>query len=364
MKNKKPTIMISGYYGFGNAGDDAILAAIVQQIKDEIPSARIIVLSESPDKTSHEYDVESHNRKNFGEIFKLMGNIDLFLSGGGGLVQDATGFSTVVYYLSLCAMAKLRGKKVMLYAQGLGPLHENRSRFVARHIMNLSNLITYRDENSRILSEEIGIKKPPVYVTADPVFALKPPGDEVLNPIALENKITREKFNLGISVRPWNTNKEYQEIVAGIADSFAREKDADIFLFPFQESQDMEICKAVAEKMKKPAQIVPRKYSISSLMGLIGRMDMVVGMRLHSLIFSVVQNVPVVGISYDPKVTTLMEMIDLPYVNVDNIKRKELFDITQKVYQFRDAIKKDLPDKTFLLKEKAQENIKHLKSLL
>lgn len=364
MKKESSTIMISGYYGFGNAGDDAILAAIVQQIKSNIPSARIIVLSESPEKTSREYDVESHNRKDFRGIFGLMGDIDLFLSGGGGLVQDATGFATVVYYLSLVTMAKLRGKKVMLYAQGLGPLHENKSRFVAKIIMNRADLITYRDEKSRNLSEEIGIKKPPVYVTADPVFALKPPGNDVLDPIAMENEIAREKFNLGISVRPWDTNKEYPEIVAGIADSFAREKEADVFLFPFQESQDMEVCRAVVEKMEKPAKIIPRKYSIPVLMGLIGRMNMLVGMRLHSLIFSIVQDVPVVGISYDPKVTTLMEMIDLPYVNVDNIKRKELFDITQKVYQFRDTIKSDLPGRISPLKEKAEENIRYMKSLL
>ena len=91
--------MISGYYGFGNAGDEAILASMIQQFRQEIPDVEIIVLTENPDKTHKEHGVETIQRSNFWRIFKVMGQVDLFISGGGGLIQDTTGFNTVLFYL-------------------------------------------------------------------------------------------------------------------------------------------------------------------------------------------------------------------------------------------------------------------------
>jgi len=269
--NKSPNIMISGYYGFGNAGDEAILASILQGIRKDIPGANVIVLSESPEETSEEHSVPAHDRKDFIGIFRLIGSMDILISGGGGLVQDVTGFSTVVYYLSIVLMAKIRGKKVMLYAQGLGPIEQKKSIRLAKFVMNMTNLITYRDEESRKLSEKIGVSKPPIYVTADPVFALEPAPEDVLAPIAAKEKIIDGRFKLGISIRPWETKVDYAEVVARIADVFSKDLKADVFLFPFQESQDMEICKSVLIKMVTSTHIVKRIYPIPVLMGLIGK---------------------------------------------------------------------------------------------
>jgi polysaccharide pyruvyl transferase CsaB len=364
MKNNGKTIMISGYYGFGNAGDEAILAAMTQQLKEQIPEVRIIVLSQNPEETAGEYGVESFSRTDLKGIFHLMGKIDLFVSGGGGLVQDSTGFTTVLYYLGLVKMAKMRGKKVMLYAQGLGPLNLGRSRMVAKLIMNQANLITYRDEKSRHLSEKLGITKPPVHVTADPVFALHPPPHEILAPIIEAEGMNTEKFKLGISVRPWASDVDYIDLIAMLADSYIRENDAEVFIFPFQESQDMEMCRKLAGKMENPAKVIEKRYSIPELLGLMGQMDMTLGMRLHALIFSIIQGVPTVGISYDPKVSTLMGIMGLPWVDVQSFSKRDLFNAVAEVYLKRKKMKDEILDRSSELKKQANRNVEFLKVLL
>ncbi|MCE1245057.1 MAG: polysaccharide pyruvyl transferase CsaB [Firmicutes bacterium] len=355
-ESKPPGIMISGYYGFGNAGDEAILASIVRQLKKNIPGVRIIVLSESPLETAAAFDVESHNRKDMLGIMRRMSKIDLLISGGGGLIQDSTGFSTVTYYLGIVQMAKMLGKKVMFYAQGLGPLNLSKSRKFAAFVMNQVDFITFRDEDSVTLAREIGVTKPPIHVTGDPVFALEAPGDDILDPVAKAEKLEPGAFRLGISVRPWKTDSDYIADIAKTADFFVKEKKAFVYLFPFQESQDLEICKKIQRQMENTARIIPRKYPVDVMLGLMGRMDMVLGMRLHSLIFSVVQNTPAAGISYDPKVSALCEIAGLPYLHLDVVTKDSIMDLALSVYEKKDDIKWNLPAKSSVLKEKAEKN--------
>jgi polysaccharide pyruvyl transferase CsaB len=365
MKNSdNKTILISGYYGFGNAGDEAILAAMMQQFKEQIPGVRIIVLSETPKSTSEQFGIESFSRTDFRGIFRLMSETDVFVSGGGGLVQDSTGFNTVLYYLGLVEMAKLRGKKVMLYAQGLGPVNLKSSRMVARFIMNQADVITYRDEKSKLLSEKLKITKPPIHVTADPVFALHPPSPEILQPIVEKEGLNTEKFKLGISVRPWESEVDYIELLALLADSYIKENDAEVFIFPFQESQDMEICEKLRNKMQSPARIIPRNYSIPEMLGLMGKMDMIAGMRLHALIFSIIQGVPCIGISYDPKVSILMGMMGLPWIDVKSFSRNDLFNAAAEVYLKKIKIREEILLRSEDLRKQANRNVEFLKVLL
>lgn len=364
MRNNNKTLLISGYYGFGNAGDEAILAAMVQQFRENIPGVRIIVLSESPGATESEHGVEAFQRKDFKGIFRLMRNVDVFVSGGGGLVQDTTGFTTVLYYLGLVQLARLLGKKVACYAQGFGPLSQEKSRKAAKFIMNQVQLITFRDEKSSALAREIGIGKPPVHITADPVFILRPPDEEALAPAAKEEGIEGDSLRIGISVRPWESQVDYPTIVARAADMFVEKLKASVFIFPFQHSQDYHVCRQVKERMKNPAHLVENIYPVKILIGLLGKMDMILGMRLHSLIFSAAQGIPSMGICYDPKVSSMMEMLDLPCADVQNLSEDAIFQQFLELYKNMDGVRDALIARTKQLKEKAQENVSLLKGLL
>lgn len=363
-ENRPGKILISGYYGFDNAGDEAILHAMCGQIKKTLPSAEIIVLSGAPEKTSEQHGVQAHPRMDLGSIYKLLDDADVFLSGGGGLIQDSTSVQSAIYYLGLIELALRKGKKVMVYAQGLGPLNRWVSRWAARMVLNRVNVITVRDPNSMELLKSIGVKKPPTYLTADPVFSLQPAAGEALRGAMESEKIKGDNFKLGISVRPWKTEADYVRIIASVADEFARQNQAEIFIFPFKEPGDLEICRKIADLMEQPAAIVRRKYPIPVMMGLMGQMDAMVGMRLHSLIFSSAQLVPVVGISYDPKVTNLMEMLELPVIDLKSITREKLENALAELFLKREIFKKKLEGAVTILKERAEKNVVLLKELV
>jgi polysaccharide pyruvyl transferase CsaB len=277
-------------------------------------------------------------------------------------VQDSTGFSTVAYYLGLVQMARLRGKKVMCYAQGFGPLAQAKSRAMARFVMSQASLITFRDENSLALAREIGITRPPIHVTADPVFGLEPPGNERMGPILESEGITGEGHRLGVSVRPWKSGADYAAAVAAAADSFAGRHGARVFLFPFQHSQDMDVCREVASKMKEKARVVEKPYPATVLMGLMGRMSMILGMRLHSLIFSAAQGIPSAGISYDPKVSSMMDLVGLPWVDIDTVSADGLLGMMENAFQA--GAGHGLAERTARLKELARKNGELLAGLL
>ncbi len=357
------TVMISGYYGFENAGDDAILWAMVQQFKEKINPIKIVVLSSNPQKTAQEYGVSSIDRGNFRKIYALLRDVDVFISGGGGLVQDVTGVPTVLYYLGLVFLAKMRHKKVMAYAQGFGPLQKKVSRLVAEKIMNLCDVITFRDEDSKKLAKEIGIKAP-IYVTADPVFLLKPASSEEMRKILEKEKI-EGKFKVGVSVRDWQGVDKVLSSLSSALQRLVEEYGAKIYVFPFQKSQDVEVSKKVLENVgKENCKIIPREYTIPQMLSLIGNMDFFVGMRLHSLIFSAIQGVPMVGLSYDPKVTSLMNHLECPFMHVEGADVEDLQEKVFGVIRNRQGFKEKILDKVKPLKVKAEENLKILKKLL
>jgi polysaccharide pyruvyl transferase CsaB len=167
-------IAVSGYYGFKNAGDDAILMALVATIRALAPGAEITVLSSCPAETRQLYGVRAVNRWNpCGVIWTLLRS-DLLLSGGGGLLQDVTGVRSICYYLVVVALALAVGRPVVYYAQGVGPVRTRFGRWLARVVSNRVDLITVRDQASRDDLLAMGICRPPLVVTADPVLALNP----------------------------------------------------------------------------------------------------------------------------------------------------------------------------------------------
>src|SRR5690554_5843293 len=111
-------IIIAGYYGFDNIGDEAILMSMVKAFKSINKEIEILVLSNNPEKTSKEYKVKSINRNNLVAFIKELKNCNLFISGGGSLLQDITGWKSIPFYIGQLVLAKIMRKKTVVFAQG------------------------------------------------------------------------------------------------------------------------------------------------------------------------------------------------------------------------------------------------------
>jgi len=303
-------IALSGYYGFDNSGDEALLSAITSTIKKIEPQTKFVVFSGCPGQTARLHGLRAVNRMNPCSVGRELMQSDLLISGGGSLFQDVTGPRSLPYYISIVALAKMLKKPVIFYAQGIGPINRPFSKLLMRLIANRVELITLRDEASRDLLPEIGVTRPPVKVTADPVFNLQPTADDYINMKSLLKKYGPLNKLIGVSVREWPPLDGYQLELAGLLDMLKKD-GFDIIFIPLDYPSDLAESKKVASLMKERAVIIESQLSSQEHVALISNLDLMIGMRLHSLIFAANQGVPFMGISYDPKIDSFLAMFDL-----------------------------------------------------
>lgn len=316
-------IVLSGYYGFDNIGDEAVLFSIITALRKEIKDVHITVLSNNPDKTKALYSVESVNRWDMKSVAKTIKESNLLISGGGSLLQDVTSSKTIPYYLAIVKIAQFYRKKVVFYSQGIGPVNKGFSRWLIKKVVNKVDGIFVRDAASKVLLEEIGIKKP-VGVALDPVLGIElPEGIQGY-------KQGEGSKTVGIYLRPWKDESHDQNLkeslMPGLIDLLA--KGYKLCFIPMHFEQDCDIARSLAKDIKEAVkakglidavnleqkiQVVDRLLSIQEVLAYTERFDLVIGMRLHSLIMAAATRVPVLALSYDPKVTEFMKEIEVPH---------------------------------------------------
>lgn len=358
-KNKE--ILISGYYGFKNSGDDALLKAIIRDLKACKESPNIVVLSANPRETMEDYHVKAISRINPVSILRHMKNAEMLISGGGTLIQDRTSTKSLWYYLSIISLALRKKLKVMLYSNGIGPLEKERNIKRTRKTLERADLITLRDERSYKTLRELGIENKNVAVTADPALDLQI-ADRVRGAEILRNEgIDADKKILGVSVRRWqNLDDEFETEIARACD-YAYEKYGYYTVFlPMQSSRDMTISQNVRRRMKHKSSIIKRRYNVEDMISIMSCFKLCVGMRLHTLIYAAINSVPLIGLVYDPKISSFMEYTHQNhFINVEELSAEELMKQLDECIHDYDDIKKDLEKNYGILKEKARLNGKY-----
>ena len=286
-------IVISGYYGFNNAGDEALLTAILAALRAVEPTADITVISGNPGNTIAKHQVKSLYRFAAVRLLRAIREADLVISGGGSLLQDVTSKRSLAYYLSVIAAAKWKRKKVMLFAQGIGPIRSRLMRLLTRLVVNRADVITVRDRDSAEELARMGVPAAKVEVTADPVLMLNPESKVMGKAILTEAGLDPYKPIIGVSVREWPDNQRC--------------------LKPLQVSKDLadsKLLQSYLPKIRNRVALLQGDYSTEEFLSVIGSFRLLIGMRLHALIFAAVMKVPLMAISYDPKVDSFLKAIE------------------------------------------------------
>lgn len=350
-------VMISGYYGFNNSGDDAILLAIIDNLRKIKKDVRIVVLSKNPKDTAASYDVDSIDRFNLFKVISTMKKTRLFLNGGGTLITDITSTRSLVYYLATIYLAKLNGLKVMLYANGIGPIKKSYNRYFTSKIINLVDVITLREEASGIELESLGVKKPEIIVTADPALGLDPADPSEIESLLSVEGIPGDTPMIGFFIRKWAGYDRYSNIIAKAADYIVEAYNVKPVFIPLHFPSDLSVAEDIASKMEQDSFILRNMYSVDKTLGIMKRLDLVLGMRLHALIYSVSLSVPVIGLIYDPKVQGFLEYVRQPSAgNVADLELESLKRLIDEVWSSRTAITLKLKENNKLMKQKAFEN--------
>lgn len=322
----KKSLLFSGYYGFDNSGDDAILEAISSRIRKTRPQFHMEVLSFQPSKTEAMYGVKALHRFQLKEVLKGIRRADLFVSGGGSLLQDVTSSRSLWYYLGLMTLAKIMGKKVYVYANGIGPIDRGFNRFLTARVLNRADYITLRDRDSLEFIRSIGVSNEKVEVTADPVFTLLPSEGSRIQEIFLAEGIP-DKTYVGMALREWKKTPELSEKIIQGVDSFLEKNAEELLMIPLHYPEDVSFAEKIKEGVKEPSRIhiLRENYSVRDLMGCFSRLSGIVAMRLHALIYAVVGEVPILGLSYDPKVKALLsELPETEGLSVEDFSPEDL----------------------------------------
>ncbi len=318
--------LVCGAYGRGNAGDDAILEAIVTELRQIDPDLPIWVLSRSPADTRLTYRVNSIYTFAFPKFLWRMRKTKLYINGGGSLMQDVTSHRSLWFYLFTISWAKKLGNQVMMYGCGIGPIHSPANRRRASKVLQKSvDAITLRDTHSREELADMGVTRPEIILSADPTVILPAAPDPVVDGILESQGIDPHGKYIGFSLRPWPGFEEKAPIFAAAAD-YAYEKYGltPVFL-PIERRLDVDAAKLAASHMKAPHHVLTYTGSSDHTIGLFARMQAVISMRLHALVFSAGQGVPLVGVVYDQKISSFLSYIgqDL-YTDLEQVTAETL----------------------------------------
>lgn len=353
--------VLSGYYGCGNAGDEAVLAGIkagFQRLAGD--RVQLLVLSQNPQATAALHNLDAVHRMQLAPVKRALQQSDMLLCGGGSLLQDATSLRSLIYYLLVIALALRLRKPVMFFAQGLGPLHRGISRRLVRAAAERAAFITVRDEESAHLLRKIGVHHTSIEVTADPAFCLIP--DASAKPLLGELAACKRPL-VGVALRPWGaageqTTRPYLQLLSALEAVCA----AQPILIPMQQPQDVAFARALIHQgsFSQPPLLLEQAISPHQLLSAIAHMQATIAMRLHALIFAVRAAVPPFALRYDQKIESQMRLFGLEQ-NIAHWHDFDPQDVAEKVKELLDrraAYQQRLSAVSQTMEERALQNMK------
>jgi polysaccharide pyruvyl transferase CsaB len=289
--------VLCGYYGMGNGGDEALLAALLQMLP---PAVTPLVLSGNPAETAQRYGVEAVPRMSLRAVWSALRGSESLIWGGGSLMQDTTSLASPLYYAGVMKLAQWLGLRTVAWAQGIGPLRRASSRGVTRWVLKDCDAVSVRDAGSARWLADWGIQG---CLAPDPVWALKstPPG-QALPPAP----------RVAVALRPHPClTSACLDLIAEALVNFQQATQASMVLVPFQPSRDLAIATRLAERLPGPHQII-QLTDPHQLKGLFQSVSMTLGMRFHALVMAAAEGSRCFALSYDPKVSQLMSDLSLP----------------------------------------------------
>ena len=345
--------IVCGAYGHGNAGDDAILKSIIQSVKQIDEYMPITVLAKNTQSIKKRYRVNSVYTFNLFGMIRAMRHSHLYINGGGTLIQNATSYLSLWYYLFTLRMAKFLGNKVDMYGCGIGPVSGERNIRLVKRVLDRSvDTITLREKDSVQELKSFGVQKPDIILSSDPALILAPAPDEDARLYLERHGLSPDGKYLCFMLRTWYGFSERAQAFAACADYAFEVYGLKPVFLSLNIFHDTEAAKQVCGHMRNPAVILDDRAEPELLISVLAHMSAVISMRLHGLIFSSVSGVPLVGVSYDPKIGSFLD-----YLHCGTCL--DLEDVTaEKLMQATDSAVSLIPER-----EQLKANANRLKSM-
>jgi len=311
------TIGILGYYGAGNLGDELLLRSTLEMLSS-LGSFKIFVFSEKPAETKIFFpDCKAIDKFKPTALISALMECEALIVGGGSIFQDVSSFRSLLYYVSVCLLACLLGKKLILLGQGVGPLNSTISRWLTRIVYQLAHSVSVRDLESFDLVKDWNAQ---IKFSGDLAWTL--PNVKTLSEEELK---TKKQKSLVVSLRTDKVSEKQVECFA----RFLKENFADYKInFLALQRQDVEVLNEIAEKLDLAEVFAIYNYGGWKQYGikLFQEADFCFAMRFHALLLAIKSGTAAVGISYDPKVRALCKEAHLPFIELKELNSESLLE--------------------------------------
>lgn len=294
--------VLSGYFGFKNFGDEAILSVLVKKLKQD--KHRLTIISSDPKYTMKQF---KHIRSVYTfKILDIIGAIsksDILISGGGSLLQDVTSIKSLIYYLFIIFLGLILGKKVIIFAQGIGPIKSPIGQFLTKELLKHCTYVSVRDTKSFELLKSWHINAD---LLCDPIFSTEIPK-------------TTKKDVVAVQLRNFRTMSE--DFIDRLAQKIVSEfPNKPIEIYSFQDSIDLEIC----QKLEKSLKLLDNNIKVTLYSDLtndeivekISQVKYLIAMRFHAIIIGLLANTQILSINYDIKVEKISKEFGLPMIDL------------------------------------------------
>jgi polysaccharide pyruvyl transferase CsaB len=385
-RRRKVRIALLGWYGSPNVGDEAVLASILHTLRGE-SDISITIMSTNPQRTAVSHpQLRSVNRSLLrAESWRTLFNSKALVLGGGGLLQDRSSIYNMPSFVAYILLARLFGKKVMLWGLGAEPLETSLGRWLARRAINLSHVVSLRDEASKEILLRAHVNEHKLKVTTDPALLLQPASKVEAEAILAEAKAAlderlavafclrklpddqpgmhlgyvlsvslRERLNR-MSRRGRGRTAFFTKLMANLADHMVEQHGAPVLFVPFWAGRDDVYMEQIVRQMRNPAaaRVLHGQYQPEVMVALIGQMQMVVAMRLHAAIFAAGQGVPPLAITYAQKVRGFMQSIGMEQqsISIERLDGELIESKADDIWQNRAAFSEQIKPKVEALRQ-------------
>ena len=312
-RSEPASLLLCGYYGEHNLGDDALLQVLLQSLPGSAPL--MITAHDHAEVLGLAPKARIINRRSLRASLIAVLQADVLILGGGSLLQDSTSFRSLIYYLLLITLARLRGRRVVLWGQGLGPLRRSTSRLLVRCALPFCTAASWRDQASLRLAQSWAPNLP-MRMAADPVWQM--PSQPWVG-----------GGNIVLSWRPTDLlDAPRWQILLQALDSVATSLDLSVCWMAFHQHQDGPLLDTLVEQKLVPSALLARSTtviprSLDHVFELVTTARLVLPMRLHALILARLVGCPMAALSYDPKVDAAAAMAQVPCHRLNALPKAE-----------------------------------------
>lgn len=375
-------IVIAGYFGFHNTGDEAILSALISTLIKIRPGLKFCVVSGDPIQTKATLGVETVYWRDLSQIIDRINESDLVLLGGGGIFNDYWGVKLdtiltgehagISFYSEFAILAKLLNKPFAIFSTGIGPVISKEGRDLTQLSFSLAGYASVRDVESKRLLQHLGCEIEKIPVTGDPGFLLdadKQGARKMITDLIPQNGLAL----VSVCLRNWDIycdQAEWQNRLAKGLDEFVLKHPCNLLFIPFHNlpeyplTNDPSVNDIVASKMqnKNNTFIVKEAYSPAIIAGLVAESELLVGMRLHSIIFAANAGVPVVAVAYDLKVRQMMRKLGIEKFcfDLNYLTSLKLTSTMEEAILEKNQIQLKLGKKCSVIRQSVEKDCKHL----